>query len=421
MACMLPVDVESVFNRVQDDVAARDGAWETVRASEPNLQLSRRETAGGASLLRARYVIDNPLSRAVSMGRPEVFFHSGRATFDDELEGCGVEHVIAPGDANVWVKFRFTPLVQRSRAIIGTPGAVIRAIRGAPQNAADHTEVTRMRLMVRRDWPQPGKFTIAGIPRHPETDELVEELGIVQATVAVLEAAEDPEKTLITEVKQVKGVPTWAFALGGGHYLDWQSLKFMARYRASMVYREATEGAESYIIVRLRKYVKGPPLLPSNTPGVEWEPADLEAFTLPAYLRSFLARLGLDIEAYGSLDGRRLVPYQAAVRRGAWQHAWAAMEGPFLSQKVAYRRLLGGTNAPELKVGVEPRFVPLDGRHPVDARGHAAAIAAAPPRVPLPVRSTFVHFSSGEETTGGLQRCGSTPVLVETFQEVAAC
>lgn len=419
MECTTLVDVDSIFDRVkEDDTRAQEGGcWEAVRASEPGLQLSRRETSHGVSLLRARYVIDNPLSKAVSMARPEVFFHSGRATFDDELVGCGVEKVIAPGDADVWVKFRFTPLIQRSASLIGTPfGAFIRATRGALHTAAKQSEAIRLRLMVRRDWPQPGKFTIAGMPRHPETGELLEEWGILKATVAILEADADPDKTLVTEVKQLKRVPTWALALGGAHYLDWQSLKWMARYRASMVYREATEGAESYIIVRLRKYVKGPPLLPSSEPGMDWEPAQLEAFTLPVYLRTFLARLGVDVEVYGTLDGRRLVPYQAVVRRGAWERAWALMEGPFLSQKAAYRRLLGGTTAPELKLGVDPRFVPL-----APASAAPAAKATSSRSMRLPVRSTFVHFSGGDETGEALHRCGSTPVLAETFQEVAAC
>ena len=57
------------------------------------------------------------------------------------------------------------------------------------------------------------------------------------------------------------------------------------------------------------------------------------------------------------LHGQHLAPYQAAVLEAEWTHAWQSLEAHFREQKAAYRRLNGGTSAPELVVGCKPKFV----------------------------------------------------------------
>jgi hypothetical protein len=116
----------------------------------------------------------------------------------------------------------------------------------------------------------------------------------------------------------------------------------------------------SYTIVTLRKCTRGPPLLPrvaASNQEINWEVQSVPRL-LTDYLREFCTRLGLpELTVQSTLQGRHLVPYQAAVPEAEWKTAWQRLEPYFREQKAAYRQLRGGTSAPEFTVGSTPRFV----------------------------------------------------------------
>mmetsp|Transcript_41370 Transcript_41370/g.92530 ORF Transcript_41370/g.92530 Transcript_41370/m.92530 type:complete len:410 (+) Transcript_41370:99-1328(+) len=81
-------------------------------------------------------------------------------------------------------------------------------------------------------------------------------------------------------------------------------------------------------------------------------------FHLSEYIKSLLNSVGEHIDAFKSLDGRKLMPYQCAVRRDQWNLLRRRFIEVFLLQKTAYRRANGGSTAPSLHEDVDPRFAP---------------------------------------------------------------
>ena len=82
-------------------------------------------------------------------------------------------------------------------------------------------------------------------------------------------------------------------------------------------------------------------------------------FLFCQYLEMFLEfLLGERTEVFSSLDGRQLVPYQAAVLRQQWLRIRTVFSDAFSLQKTAYRRANGGTTAPNVHEDVRPRFLP---------------------------------------------------------------
>ena len=71
----------------------------------------------------------------------------------------------------------------------------------------------------------------------------------------------------------------------------------------------------------------------------------LVRFLFSQYLEQFLEYLlGEQIDVFSSLDGRQLVPYQAAVLRQKWSRIRMVFSDAFSLQKTAYRRANGGTS-----------------------------------------------------------------------------
>lgn len=146
-----------------------------------------------------------------------------------------------------------------------------------------------------------------------------------------------------------------------------------------------------YVVLCLRKCTKGPPLLPSSSDPDGWVQAERDGFNLTSYLRAFLAHVGANEEVYDVYNGQPLVPYQAALRRDAWENAWAAIGAQFKEQRAAYRWMFGGNCGPEISESKEPRFsTPW-----ADGTG-AGKLSAKPLRVH--VRRTGLHVD-------GRQRC----------------
>lgn len=130
--------------------------------------------------------------------------------------------------------------------------------------------------------------------------------------------------------------------------------------------------AEGFLVLRLRKCTRGPPLTPLKTSelghrpegslfsldDMHWGLDNDGDFHLCRYLRRLLTFCGLSPDSvFDSLDGRFVVFYQAVVRRDAWHSLWAAVEPSFKRQQSAYRYWYGGSAAPTLSVDVPPFFV----------------------------------------------------------------
>lgn len=133
----------------------------------------------------------------------------------------------------------------------------------------------------------------------------------------------------------------------------------------------------------------------SQLPVAEFRAMDPESFRLAHYLEAFLRLIDGAPNAaavHDHIDGRRLVPYQAAIQRGDWKRAWAHLEAPFRRQRTVYRHVGGGKCAPEICVGQKPRFAPL-----TNDNGPRNTTVQANDLERLPVRRTFVHYDSQGE------------------------
>lgn len=417
MEFAVPVEMEDLLCRGQ--MAMSLEGWERVDGPDARPQhnghtnqlcgrvdLTRLELSKNIALLRAQYEVDVPIDVALTLGQPEVFFNPKRPPTDQQ-SACGVEEIIAPGDAITWVQARMTPLVQRIVSLMGTL-----------TGSALFTTKYRFRHTVRRDFPEPGYITIVGAPLEPETSTMLEEWGVIKATVAVVKAHHsDPGKTLVTEVQQLRRVPNWAVPMAAPMHFKHQ-LECILDYTSSDVYQEVTEGAGKYIVVGIRRCVKGPPLLPRYNcqidemkVSMDWMEAENDGLRLglPEYLSMFLSRLGVtDVAIYDRLHGRQAVRYQAVVEHRTWERVWALLEIPFRIQRAAYRRLHGGSNAPDITIGMEPKFLAINDvpSIPQDRETHTS--------IGVPTQRTFIHFNE-HTAQPRLTRVDSDPTLVHAF------
>lgn len=128
-----------------------------------------------------------------------------------------------------------------------------------------------------------------------------------------------------------------------------------------------------YVVISMQSFKRGMPLLPAYPDEhclteidagepfglrrwVRYEPST-KKFQLAHYLPIFMQRLGFEIEAYNSLDGQKLVPYQCVVRRADWEQMRSRFLVAYPLQKTAYRRANGGSGSPGVHEDVLPKFV----------------------------------------------------------------
>lgn len=420
MEAFTPIGVEDLFDRVRPESLCGVG-WTSVSLAQDDVEdigsdasVARRQHSADVSFMRAEYVLDLSPADAIVHFQPEVYFDSRRPSFDKTIAECGIEEMLELGDAIVWW-----------RPIVSSLGYTVCI--GSPDSCEWPTDKHRARWIMRRDFPEVEQAAVVMAPFDPESGDLEEERGIVQATTLLVRPHEAcSDKTLLTSVRLISGVPDWAIARLAKYFVRNQQLA--QAYRSSLVYCRASDNVSSnYVVTGIRKSCRGPPLLPLSgkcgaatavtSTASEWEPAESKTFRFPNYLREFLSRLGIhDVGIESTLDGRRLAPYQAAVRRKDVDRVWTALEQPFRVQKAMYRLRYGGRTAPELDRVVRPRFLP----HPsVSASpGSAEDRGSERPARRVPVARTFVHFGS----LGGdlaRPRCGSMSKLGPASDAVA--
>lgn len=404
MDMAVPVELDQLFDRAR--TAMEVERWNIMDAPDSQdmqLELSRLELSRDVALIRSQYMSDNDLATITTIAQPEVYFNPEREP-NDFMVATGIERLMAPGDAVVWVQTGLTPLVQRTASLIGTM-----------QPAALGATTFRLRQLVRRDFPKLGCITILAAPLDPDSNVIVEEWGVVKATVVIAQSCEDdPCKTRIMEVQQLTRVPLWAVPMAAPQHFRMQ-MTMVNDYINSEAYKEVTEGAGRYIVVGIRRCLKGPPLLPrENTSAsdvkvtTDWLEAETSGswFGLPEYLSMFLSRIGVqDADIFDRLHGRQVVRYQAVVQLRAWQRAWALLETPFRIQRTAYRRLHGGSNAPDITIDMKPKFLALEESTYPRPTGDDT-----PATISVPSVRTFIHFS---ESTTKTRLSGYDPAYID--------
>jgi len=111
-------------------------------------------------------------------------------------------------------------------------------------------------------------------------------------------------------------------------------------------------------------------------------------FCVSDYVRTFASRLGLELAAFNSMDGQRLVPYQCVVDRKEWEAVKDRFVEAFLLQKKAYRRANGGSTAPSFHADVQPRVLDVAAVEPKSLKAPSHRVV---------VRRTFLEVEEEEE------------------------
>jgi len=409
---------------------ARTRTWTRALAKSPgihDLELASRDVAPGISLLRIQGEVDQPLGGDLSLDRPETWFHPQRPLFDENILECGIETLHAPGDASVYMKVRLTPYVRISSMVAFALGG--RKAWSMDQLAGRSTGTLRLRVALWRDFPKAGQRSVVFVPLD-DKGRLVEEWGLLKATALLLEPR--GERTLVTQVRRLVQIPRWAIPLAAKRFFVDQAERLVA-LKGSAAFIAATASAAAYTIVSLRRCAKGVPLIPLHVDSEDWIPAvrsDGSRLPFCEYLQKFLDACdasgasggmlrGHDLRIFSCLDGRQLVPYQAAVPQASWEHIWNRIREPFKRQQTAYRQLYGGASAPELTVTTEPRFVAAnvpecDGSVVLPEEGESLEyveveeIGTDDDRADIPLRGPFIHF---DEVASHLKRSNSDSLL----------
>lgn len=176
-----------------------------------------------------------------------------------------------------------------------------------------------------------------------------------------------------------------------------------------------------YVVLSLRNYNRGAPLVPYSSTFAEEEQEvftvhtgkdiGLESWTrfrsktggkfrFAEYMQCFLERLGHCVQTHESLDGRMLVPYQCVVLREDWETLRELFAPAFGKQKAAYRRANGGASAPGWTEDLKAHFLSRRSAHrtsqPV-AQVSADWDESGEDALKLVVRNTFLELQEDTE------------------------
>lgn len=354
----LEAPVEAVFERARD--ASCDEGWipdTSIELPPPpgceDLALTWRY-ANHDIQLRTQWAESRGFGEALC---PEVLLHPYMRALYDGVEECGIERLLAPGDADVFARFsaesEMAPLTATTSGVAGD---------------TFHLQERRYRVTVRRCFPIQGELTMVMLPRHPERGNPLLEWGDTSAILLHVRPHLEPSKFIVTLLEQLSPLPQW---VSHSTMLDlvksrrmqcrgW--LQILPRILESDIPRCLGIGA-SYAVVCLQKCCRGGPLLPRCVGGEpisidEWDRFDIQSKDLSCYLNEFVRRLGFaESYFYDSLQGMRVVHFQSVVQRGAWEGIKVSFEQRFREHRSAFRRINGGRIAPELQFDVEPRFL----------------------------------------------------------------
>lgn len=402
-------DLKTMFDRLQpENLFGKD--WVVVH-QEAKLTMARKAIDSEACMLRAVYEGNLSWADTKELLHPEVFFDPRRPSWDRSVHSCGVEHVFAPGDAMCWqrniLSTKSSSLCVARAALVGFAQPTKRIPGATDENHVG--ELRRRRWMVRDCFPSPEHFACLSAPVCPRTGNLLEESFVptLYAVVGYIHRhPEDQNRCTVTEVRVLSRMPEGSIDAMAAYYMKRDEL--MGQYTASSVYVQTRICCALYAVVGISRLSKGPPLLPKaclvgdrggqDPVGdmnlvCEWEPAH-HANTCAKYLQEFLHRVGVDIDVYDQLNGRRLIYYQAALRHDDWMRAQAVLDGgAWEAHCAAYRRILGARRSPKFTRCEEPRCQD----HVVDSESPfqpATEKRRSDKADFMPVAATFIHFKS---------------------------
>jgi len=387
-----PACVEEWFDRLPQLLSPQ--GWEV--ASDRHGTLSHCPCPWGGRLIKITLdgiaIKDPPRDTSHVLVRPEVraqflkdhpeYSAAGYGVFGFEL----VNH-LAPGDAVVktwalWSLFRLCTVLfgQLSTA----------------RYAREEAGSARQRLV--RDFPKDGDCSYT----HTQDFGEIRDVLLICRPTRMLDAY---------DVQVIFSVHEDRFA----HWAVPQFVKLLESARKSTewflnrpgVHQLRQMDEEFYTILAIQSWQRGPPFLP-NTDGSPTVTIDAgeklgltswarfhppqEKFLFSQYLQLFLeALLGEKIDVYSTLDGRQLVPYQAAVLRQQWLRIRTVFNDAFSLQKTAYRRANGGTTAPNVHEDVKARFLP---HHTPLASVERCCLPQEPPQHKVVVRRTFLEVET---------------------------
>jgi len=436
---LMEAPLEALFERARH--ASDDEGWRTdtsfawLEGERKDLSFAwRKAEAGKGRQLRTQCL--EKTRDMHSLLHPEVLFHPQVGVLYEGVEECGIERLIAPGDADVWERLPVeTGLSTLLTVLVGNASDRFRPTRGPAHNTDSLSEMMRYRTSVRRDFPMQGDYTIVHTPRHPDTGEILFQWGDASALVFHIRPTGEQGMCVLTLLEEVAPMPTWTPKLLSSKIVEChrrsscEMANMLPRFFESAAV-ERISSDSSYVIASLRKCCRGGPLLPlvtgienqplgeweqfnirplvtgiENQPLGEWEQFNIRVRHVSLYFNEFLRRLGvLEPIFFDSLHGRRLVRFQAVVQRCAWERIKSSFEEKFREQKSAFRRFIGGRVAPEIHFGAEPRFLTPPsvntGLSAEDWLSEAPSPRGPPSRDLSPVRSTSVHSRNDPIPTG---------------------
>ncbi|CAJ1435030.1 unnamed protein product [Effrenium voratum] len=326
-----------------------------VQLNESHGSISHRPCPWGGHLLKFSFDhvhVSNCAQAAGVMIRPELRPLA--------REGVNVHQHVAPGDVvltgpSVAIKVGDEcegEAVRRFAALFGNLGAPF-FISFDTQSPTDNVTPERMAIRQQRrtNFPERGDVTTLSRVKRPQKE-------------ALMVARSDGESTF--RVCFIFNEPVVVSA----HWVP-ECLRLMLKLLRQELIRTINRphladlrkaDQDFYVILSMQHFKRGPPMLPHAGPSepdvcisTERGPSawsrfpQQKGFQAARYMQLFLERLGYDVHVFDCLDGRRLVPYQCAIRRDVWQKLRDNLAEAFGLQRSAYRRANGGPQAPELR------------------------------------------------------------------------
>eukprot|EP00930_Biecheleria_cincta_P050187 TRINITY_DN35368_c0_g1_i1.p1 TRINITY_DN35368_c0_g1~~TRINITY_DN35368_c0_g1_i1.p1 ORF type:complete len:419 (-),score=42.66 TRINITY_DN35368_c0_g1_i1:280-1536(-) len=370
----VPVDFDIAFSQLIPALARSDG-WEPlsedVDAGTGCCSNSFRRFAAGLVLGKVQYEIETPVPPQQLLPRPECM-----DALDTPLFCSHVVEVIAPGDAIMSMTFKLSEAFDMKAAVLYGRRVT---------NTREHVVLTPQdnhlaRFSIRRDYPQAGDLSFVVAPQNPDTGTYVQQLGTILAFLGVYWAKSGAnDKVTICHATFLPEflAPRWASAhfdvfLSQDRELTQQFFQMLPTEELRQL------DDEMYVILNLRGCSRGLPLLPLanreeyeaaserskvEMPGTNtqfasrfWVRANQDGFEFTSYLHDLSGHIGIQLNSFKTLEGRNLAQYQAVVLRKHWLTTWPLFSALWQVQKAAYRKLNGGTTAPQIVQGCAARW-----------------------------------------------------------------
>lgn len=252
------------------------------------------------------------------------------------------------------------------------------------------------RCTLRRDFPSVGQVSIAMLDLNDSSHNSYVGLDCC----FVISRTGDESVSLLQEVFEMPRLPRWLLRLVLSSYCRTCKITSSCETVSSLM-QQALEEESGFLVVTMKKCCRGFPLVPSIAEaGHEsetfcWEQPDSSCcFSLSSYLQGILSLCGIGPDViFDNLDGRRLVSFQAAVRRVLWPRLWETLEPIFRKQRAAYRQHHGGSGAPQIQVDVPPRFC----NEPAYPAEMLEDDASTDDGIVLQNKNTFLHFATRQD------------------------